>query len=144
VSRRSANRAKQSAETPTAPPRPWAQAARYARAHGIRITLQGTGHGAGPLEPLDGAMLLRATRMRKMRVSSFTNGFALRPLDTSDLKMAYPSRSMARMMRRLISCSCRVWVFVSGSRTRRRTSWTWPGAASVSFTWPRSVRIARV
>jgi hypothetical protein len=42
-----------------------AQAVRYARAHGIRIAPQGTGHGA---EPLDGAMLLRTTRMRKVRI----------------------------------------------------------------------------
>src|SRR5262249_57194125 len=38
-----------------------AQAVRFARAHGMRIAPQGTGHGAGPLEPLDGAMLLRTT-----------------------------------------------------------------------------------
>ena len=45
-----------------------AQAVRFARAHGIRIAPQGTGHGAGPLEPLDGAMLLRTARMRRVRV----------------------------------------------------------------------------
>ena len=45
-----------------------AQAVRYARAHGIRIAPQGTGHGAGPLEPLDGAMLLRTTRMRRVSI----------------------------------------------------------------------------
>jgi hypothetical protein len=45
-----------------------AQAVRYARAHGMRIAPQGTGHGAEPLEPLDGAMLLRTTRMRKVRI----------------------------------------------------------------------------
>ena len=44
-----------------------AQAVRYARAHGIRIAPQGTGHGAGPLEPLDGA-LLRTTRMRRVSI----------------------------------------------------------------------------
>jgi FAD/FMN-containing dehydrogenase len=33
------------------------QAVRHARAHGMRIAPQGTGHGAAPLEPLDGAML---------------------------------------------------------------------------------------
>jgi hypothetical protein len=32
-----------------------AQAVRYARARGMRIAPQGTGHGAPPLEPLDGA-----------------------------------------------------------------------------------------
>ena len=45
-----------------------AQAVRYARARGIRIAPQGTGHGAGPLEPLDGAMLLRTTRMRTVHI----------------------------------------------------------------------------
>lgn len=45
-----------------------AQAVRYARARGMRIAPQGTGHGAGPLEPLDGAMLLRTTRMRKVHI----------------------------------------------------------------------------
>jgi hypothetical protein len=45
-----------------------AQAVRYARSRGIRIAPQGTGHGAGPLEPLDGALLLRTTRMRKVRI----------------------------------------------------------------------------
>jgi FAD/FMN-containing dehydrogenase len=44
------------------------QAVRHARARGMRIAPQGTGHGAGPLEPLDGAMLLRTTRMRKVRI----------------------------------------------------------------------------
>ena len=45
-----------------------AQAVRYARAHGIRIAPQGTGHGAGPLEPLDSAMLIRTTRMRTVHI----------------------------------------------------------------------------
>ena len=45
-----------------------ARAVRYARAHGMRIAPQGTGHGAEPLEPLGGAMLLRTTRMRKVRI----------------------------------------------------------------------------
>ena len=45
-----------------------AQAVRYARAHGMRMAPQGTGHGAEPLEPLDGAMLLRTTRMRRVGV----------------------------------------------------------------------------
>jgi FAD/FMN-containing dehydrogenase len=45
-----------------------AQAVRYARAHRMRIAPQGTGHGAEPLEPLDGAILLRTTRMRQVRI----------------------------------------------------------------------------
>jgi FAD/FMN-containing dehydrogenase len=45
-----------------------AWAVRYARARGMRIAPQGTGHGAEPLEPLDGAMLLRTTRMRQVRI----------------------------------------------------------------------------
>jgi hypothetical protein len=44
------------------------KAVRYARAHRMRIAPQGTGHGAAPLEPLDGAMLLRTTRMRKVDI----------------------------------------------------------------------------
>jgi FAD/FMN-containing dehydrogenase len=43
-------------------------AVRYARAHGMRIAPQGTGHGGGPLEPLKGAMLLRTTPMRKVSI----------------------------------------------------------------------------
>jgi hypothetical protein len=49
-----------------------AQAVRYARARGMRIAPQGTGHGAPPLEPLDGAMLLRTTRMRQVSVDPAT------------------------------------------------------------------------
>ena len=49
-----------------------AQAVRYARAHRMRIAPQGTGHGAGPLEPLDGAMLLRTTRMRQVGINPAT------------------------------------------------------------------------
>src|SRR5215471_4452594 len=45
-----------------------ARAVRFARAHGMRIAPQGTGHGAGPLEPLDGAMLLRTTRLRTVHI----------------------------------------------------------------------------
>jgi hypothetical protein len=43
-------------------------AVRYARAHGMRIAPQGTGHGAAPLGPLDGAMLLRTTPMRQVDI----------------------------------------------------------------------------
>src|SRR5690242_3544311 len=49
-----------------------ATAARYARAHGMRVAPQGTGHGAAPLEPLDGAMLLRTTRMRQVDIDPAT------------------------------------------------------------------------
>ena len=45
-----------------------AEAVRFARAHGMRVAPQGTGHGAAPLEPLDGAMLLRTTRMRRVGI----------------------------------------------------------------------------
>src|SRR6516164_9598329 len=40
--------------------------------------------------------------------------------------------------------SCGDWALVSGSKTRRRTSWTWPGAAWATFAWPWAVRVARV
>jgi hypothetical protein len=45
-----------------------AQAVRYARARGMRVAPQGTGHGAGALEPLDGALLLRTTGMRAITI----------------------------------------------------------------------------
>jgi FAD binding domain len=45
-----------------------AHAVRFARSHGMRIAPQGTGHGAEPLEPLEGAMLLRTLRMRNVRI----------------------------------------------------------------------------
>jgi FAD/FMN-containing dehydrogenase len=45
-----------------------ARAVGFARAQGMRIAPQGTGHGAPPLEPLDGAMLLRTSRMRGVRI----------------------------------------------------------------------------
>lgn len=40
----------------------------FARSEGLRIAPQGTGHGAGPLEPLDSALLLRTSRMRGVRI----------------------------------------------------------------------------
>ncbi len=49
-----------------------AQAVWHARAHGMRIAPQGTGHGAPSLEPLPGAMLLRTTRMRKVHIDPAT------------------------------------------------------------------------
>jgi hypothetical protein len=42
-----------------------ARAVKFARAQGIRIAPQGTGHGSLSLEPLEDAMLLRTDRMRK-------------------------------------------------------------------------------
>ncbi len=47
-------------------------AVRYARAHAMRVAPQGTGHGAAPLEPLDGAMLLRTRRMRRVDIDPAT------------------------------------------------------------------------
>jgi FAD/FMN-containing dehydrogenase len=47
-------------------------AVRTAKAHGLRIAPQGTGHGSGPLEPLDSAMLLRTVRMRGVRIDPAT------------------------------------------------------------------------
>ena len=48
------------------------KAVQFARAHGMRIAPQGTGHGAAPLEPLDGAMLLRTTPMRQVGIDPAT------------------------------------------------------------------------
>jgi len=44
------------------------EAVRYARGHEMRIAPLGTGHGALPLEPLEGAMLLRTTAMRQVDI----------------------------------------------------------------------------
>ena len=49
-----------------------AQAVRYARSRGMRIAPQGTGHGSEPLEPLEGAMLLRTSRMRRVDIDPAT------------------------------------------------------------------------
>jgi hypothetical protein len=46
------------------------EAVRYARAHGTRVAPQGSGHGAGPLEPLDGVMLLRTSGMRRVSIDA--------------------------------------------------------------------------
>jgi FAD/FMN-containing dehydrogenase len=44
------------------------RAVRFARAHGMRIAPQGTGHGAAPLESLHGALLLNTSRMRRVDI----------------------------------------------------------------------------
>jgi len=49
-----------------------AHAVWFARWHGIRVAPQGTGHGSVPLEPLEGAMLLRTVRMRGARIDPIT------------------------------------------------------------------------
>ena len=45
-------------------------AVRFAKARGLRIAPQGTGHGSQPLEPLQDAMLLRTVRMRGVRIDA--------------------------------------------------------------------------
>jgi FAD/FMN-containing dehydrogenase len=45
------------------------RAVRFARSHGMRIAPQGTGHGALPLGQLEGAMLLKTSRMRRVHIS---------------------------------------------------------------------------
>jgi FAD/FMN-containing dehydrogenase len=47
-------------------------AVQFARSVGMRIAPQGTGHGALPLEPLEGAMLLRTSRMRRVEIGPLT------------------------------------------------------------------------
>ena len=42
------------------------RAVRFAASRGMRIAPQGTGHGSLPLELLDGAMLLKTSRMRRV------------------------------------------------------------------------------
>jgi FAD/FMN-containing dehydrogenase len=49
-----------------------AHAVRFARSCGLRIAPQGTGHGALPLEGLDGAMLLKTLRMRNVGIDPAT------------------------------------------------------------------------
>ena len=43
-------------------------AVRFARSQGMRIAPQGTGHGSEPLESLEGVMLLRTVRMRRVGI----------------------------------------------------------------------------
>ena len=45
------------------------EAVRFARAEGMRIAPQGTGHGAGPLEPLEGVLLLKTSALRGVEIS---------------------------------------------------------------------------
>jgi FAD/FMN-containing dehydrogenase len=44
------------------------RAVRFARSQGMRIAPQGTGHGALPLELLEGAMLIKTSRMRQVDI----------------------------------------------------------------------------
>ena len=48
------------------------RAVRFARSQGMRIAPQGTGHGAMPLESLEGAMLLKTSRMRRVDINPAT------------------------------------------------------------------------
>jgi FAD/FMN-containing dehydrogenase len=43
---------------------------RYAAANDLRVALQGTGHGAASLAALDGAILLKTTRMRGVEIDA--------------------------------------------------------------------------
>jgi FAD/FMN-containing dehydrogenase len=44
------------------------ESVRYARSEGMRIAPQSTGHGAGPLEPLEGVLLLKTSTMRGVEI----------------------------------------------------------------------------
>ena len=44
------------------------RAVQFARSHELRIAPQGTGHGSLPLEPLEGTMLLKTSRMRRVDI----------------------------------------------------------------------------
>ena len=48
------------------------RAVRFARSQGMRVAPQSTGHGALPLELLDGAMLLKTNRMRRVDIHPAT------------------------------------------------------------------------
>jgi FAD/FMN-containing dehydrogenase len=43
-------------------------AVQFARAHGLRVAAQGTGHNAGPLGSLAGTMLVKTTAMRQVSI----------------------------------------------------------------------------
>jgi FAD/FMN-containing dehydrogenase len=47
-----------------------ARAVQFARSQQMRIAPQATGHGAGPLEPLEGAMLVKTSRMRRVDIDA--------------------------------------------------------------------------
>jgi FAD/FMN-containing dehydrogenase len=40
----------------------------FARAHGLRIAMQGTGHSAAPMGPLDGTILVKTSEMRGVTI----------------------------------------------------------------------------
>ncbi len=44
----------------------------FARGAGVRVAVQGTGHGAFPLGPLDGTLLLKTTRMTGVEIDPET------------------------------------------------------------------------
>ena len=43
-------------------------AVQFARAHGLRVAAQGTGHNAGPLGSLAGTMLVKTTALRQVSI----------------------------------------------------------------------------
>ena len=45
-------------------------AIRFARAHGLRVAAQGTGHNAGPLGSLAGTILVKTTAMRRVSIDA--------------------------------------------------------------------------
>ena len=47
-----------------------AEAVRFAASRGLRVTAQGTGHGAGALGPLDDTVLIKTERMRAVEVDA--------------------------------------------------------------------------
>src|SRR5919112_1593881 len=48
------------------------RAVQFARSLGMRIAPQSTGHGAGSLEALEGAMLIKTSRMRRVEIDAVT------------------------------------------------------------------------
>ena len=56
------------------------RAVRFARSQGMPIAPQGTGHGAMALEPLEGKMLLKTSRMRRVDIYPATGRHAPRPV----------------------------------------------------------------
>ena len=49
---------------------------RFAAENGLRVAGQGTGHGAAPLQPLDGTILIKTERMRGIEINPEATGYS--------------------------------------------------------------------
>ena len=65
-------------------------AVRYARAHGLRVAAQGTGHNAGPLGSLADTILVKTAAMRQVSIDSAAS--RMRSTRTTSSAPTTPSR----------------------------------------------------